>query len=551
MEPELFWYQNLSGGMDQATDFQLVENNASQLLKNIVQDKPGVWSARKGTTKLGSTTAGSDRIYGLGAYNKSDGTHTLFRVANRDLEKFDGTDTWSATDTDEWPASKKVNMINFLDRMYYGSEDGATALAYSDENGTLTDVTPTIGGHILGVNKSILAVGGNSLRPNVIFYSDAYTDNFYYSTGTCAADADTNGANTVETTASVFEATDIGAILYNTTDGAMNFITEWTNATVPYVTTDAATSGWNNDTVYVLRNNFTQDGEVIGIIGYQDMFVSFDEENMYLWDPTSTWSKKLPGFGCVNERTIAIVEGMLFWANREGVYMYDGTGSPVEVSKKIKDDVDGYGIWNLINDSNWGQLAAGGFDGKYYLSLGDLSTQSGAPASAVTNAELVLDVKSASWMLNSRDDEPMVYASFINSSGAKDLYYGEKTNLAVYKMNSGTTDATSAGGTANISAEVRTPYFIFKDPTIQWRIDKYYVRYKSGGDVTMTHSVDHGSYSAVDTLSSASSSTIESIIPPTESQGYTFSLKFATTSTFSLEAVGFVAYPVSFGKART
>jgi len=549
IRPKLYWFQNLSGGINQAVDNALIENNESPLLKNIILDRVGSWSSRKGTDKLGNTTSGSDRIWGLGTYDKSDGTHTFFRICNRDLEKFNGTDTWTAVDTDEWPSSKKVNMVNFLNRMYLGSEDGDTALAYTTGN-TITDVAPKIGGHHLAVNKSVLSVGGNSIKPNVIFYTDPNTDIFYDTTGTAAANADSGGANTLTTTTDIFEAYhEKAAFVYNNTDGVLRFITGFTDGNT--VTTDGSTSTWNNDTVYVLINYFEQDGEVTGITSFQGNFVSFDEDNMYVWDPLSTWSQKIPGFGCVNERTIKTVDGNLIWVDREGIYLWTGDGLPIDISQKIKDYVNGYGLFNLINPSNFDQLAAGSFDGKYYLSVGDLQTVSGAPASALTNVEFVLDVNAGAWTINTRDDEPVVYSTYINSSGDKSLYYGEKTNLAVYKMNTGTTDDDSDGATTTISVEARTPELFMKDPTLEYRVSAYYVRYKSSGNVTVSSSVNGGNFSTLDTLSSSSTTIVEKILPKTQAQGFTHSLKFTTTGTLTIDAVGFMAAPVSFGKVAT
>ena len=548
-EPKIYWYQNLSGGMNQTTDHRLIENNESPLLKNVLLDRIGNWSNRKGTDLLGSVTAGSDRVWGLGTYDKSDGTHTFYRIANRDLEEFNGTDTWSVIDTDEWTASKKVNMVNFLDRIYFGCEDGTTALAYSTGD-TITDVAPVIGGHHLAVNKATLAVGGNNIKPHVIFFSNPNTDTFYDATGTCAANADVAGANTVTATTGIFEAYHEGAAyLYNATEGVLRYITGFTSSTV--VTTDGATSTWDNDTIYVIINYFTQDGKCIGITSFNEKFISFDEDNMYQWDPSSTWSYKMPGFGCVNERTIQDVNGSLIWVDREGIYLYDGSNRPIDISRKIKDPVDGYGLFDLINPSNFNQLAAGSFDGKYYLSVGDLSTLSGAPASAITNAEFVFDVSNGCWMLNSRDDEPVVYSTFINSTGAKDLYYGEKSATAVYKMNTGTTDDDSAGTASAISLEARTMDYIFDDPTIEYRVANFYVRYKAGGDVTVSYAYNGGSYTTLDTLSSSSTITVERILPKVQCQGFCHSLKFTCSSTMMIEAIGFMATPVSFGKVAT
>ncbi|MHA1305422.1 MAG: hypothetical protein ACTSPI_17115, partial [Candidatus Heimdallarchaeaceae archaeon] len=141
--------------------------------------------------------------------------------------------------------------------------------------------------------------------------------------------------------------------------------------------------------------------------------------------------------------------------------------------------------------------------------------------------------------------------TFIDSSGEKSLYYGEKTAMAVYKMNTGTTDADSEGGTSTISVEMRTPHYTLSDPTIEWRISMFYVKYKSSSDVVVANSINKGNYSTLDTLSSSSTVTVVKILPKVETQGFTHGLKFTTSGTITIEAVGFKASPVSFGKVAT
>jgi len=539
---KIFWIQKLEDGMNQAVDPALAGNSESPLLKNITLDQVGNWCNRCGTAKLGSTTAGTERVWGLGTYESTTGTHTFFRVDNRDLEKYDGSTNWDIVDTDQFTASRRVNFCNFLNRMYCGQEfvtaDTPMALGYTTGT-TVTSVVPTLTGHMLAVNQDVLAVGGNNLKPNIIFYSDAFTDNFYSATGTCSANADSNGANTVVTTASVFEADMVGGIIYNTTLSEMNYIKSWTNATVPYLTTDAATATWDDDTVYVLQNTFKQDGKVTGITAYQENFVSFDEDNMYVWDPLSEYRRKIPNAGCVNDRTIQIVNSSLVWVNREGIMLWNGQGLPTCISKKITDDVDKYGIWNLINQGNWGQLASGTFRGKYYLSVGDLTTLAGAPASAITNAEIVIDLDRGTCVLNSRDDEPVCYSTFIDSTGEKALYYGEKTNVAVYKLNTGTTDDDSADAAAAFAVEARSPHYSMPNQTVKWRPSAFFVKYKSSETVTVSVSTDREAYTTLDTLAASSSITVARIEPITDIDAFTYSLKFTVTGTVSIEAIGF------------
>jgi hypothetical protein len=44
---------------------------------------------------------------------------------------------------------------------------------------------------------------------------------------------------------------------------------------------------------------------------------------------------------------------------------------------------------------------------------------------------------------------------------------------------------------------------------------------------------------------------VEKILPRVECQGFTHSLKFTCSSTMTIEAIGFLATPVSFGKVNT
>jgi hypothetical protein len=404
------WYQNLTGGINQATNPFLVDNNESPFLLNCMLDQTGTWATRRGTALKGARIGTSDGMWGLMALHQDDGTKKLFSVTDRDLYVLnEGTSSWgSAIDTDEWPATTRVDGVKFLNRLYIGSEDGATPLAYTT-GGAITDITPTIGGSKLAVCKNILAVGGNSIKRNIIFYTNAFTDTFHKATGTCAANADVAGANTVTATTEIFTPDMIGSVLYNTTDGAMNVITGWTSGTV--VTTDTATSTWDNDTVYVLKNNFKLDGSCTGNITFKENFVSWDEDKIYMWDPIGEWSSELEGFGCSNYRTVAIGGGYLFWMNREGIYKWDGSSRPEDISKKLKDKINGLGVWDTIDMSKLAEFAAGvdNIQDKYYLSVSDMATVSGAPSSALTNIVLIYDIQKEAWTVEQYPNQPVVY----------------------------------------------------------------------------------------------------------------------------------------------
>lgn len=536
-----YWFQGLTEGMDQATDPSL--SKGSPLLKNVTLDQVGNWATRKGSTKLGNTVTSSDRSWGLFALNQLDGTRKLMMVTQRDLYALnEGTASWgSPVASDNWPADKRVDGVNFLNRLYLGSENGTTALAYTTGS-SLTNVTPAIGGGILAVNKDMLAVAGNNIKKNVIFFTDPFTQTFHSATGTCAANADVAGANSITATSSIFEADMEGSILYNSTDGAMNLITNWVSATV--VETDASTATWDNDTIYVLQNNFKIDGACTGMVAYGENFISWDEDNMYMWDPTvqpNGWSTKVTNAGCVNHRTAKVVDGSVIYVNREGVWLWGGQGKPIDITPKIRDKINGYGLWDLISTSNWSQLAAGvrASEGKYVLSVGDLSTVSGAPASAQANTVFVFDTKKGSWHTESYPDEPMVFETFIDTNGSKDLYYGGKASSGVFKLRTGTTDAVYGGTTEAIAFDFRTPHHVLGDPRRAHRIKEYFVKYTSTNSVTITVSVDRGSYQTLKTLPASATVKVQAITPLAAHEGFSHSLKFAGTGAFTLEGYGF------------
>jgi hypothetical protein len=546
MKTTVKYFQVLTEGVDQATNPVLASGPI--LLKNVSLDRLGVWATRKGMNIYGSKISANPG-YGLMNYIDKDGNNELHAIADRDLFIYDeGTDSWgAAVDTDEWPATTEVNGLNFLNRMYYGSRDGATALAYGTGS-TITDIVPTIGGHILAKNKNTLLVGGNSLKPQVGFYTDPFTDTFHSATGTAAANADVAGANTVTATSSIFTPDMIGGFLYNTTDSVINFITGYTSGTV--ITTDAATSGWDNDTLYVLSNNFKHDGTMTAAATYQENFVSFDNLNkMYVWDPTRNsgrgWSQDIDNAGCVSHRTLQVVNGNLIWANRSGVWLWGGAGKPIDISPRLNDRVDGLGYWNLIDGSNWTTLCAGVREsqGKYYLSVGTFQTVSGAPASAEANVILVFDTKTGNWYHFSLPDRIISFVNFTDTNGLEQLVGIGSTDAAIWPIETGTTDVDGDGATSTISASAITQHHkIFpNDPMYTERISEYYVKYTSLGTVTVSTSVDRGSYSSVVTLAAASSPKVVTIQPNTSTEGFTHSLKFAWSGAAKIEGYGFKA----------
>lgn len=541
--PKLLWRQGLVSGMDQATNPNLVRDNEAQLLKNVSLDQPGSWSSRRGETRVGDLIASTDAPWGLFAYSKFDGTFKLGTVTGRDLYFLnEGTGEWgAAVDTDEWPATTRVDAVNFLNRLYLGSEDGATPLAYTTGS-TVTDVTPLIGGSQLAVNKNQLAVAGNSLLPNVIFYSKPFTDTFHHATGTCGANADTAGTGTVTATTDIFEPGYIGSILYNTTDSQMVLITGWRSGTV--VETNGDTSGWDNDTVYVLKNNFKCDGKVKGLVGYGEYFIAWDEHKMYCWDPTQQpngWSIEYKA-GCSDYRTVGVIDDIVIFANRNALMLYAGQGKPIDITSKIRNKITDDGIYDLLNRANFGTLAAGVKPGEgiYKLSMGTLATKTGALASALANVELIFDVKKNAGYIATRNQKPVVYTNFINSSGELDLLYGASNDAAVYKTDTGVVDSDKSGNPVRIQMDIVTQDYRLSDPRVQTRGSEFPIQYISKCPIDVELSVNRGEFVELGTLPISETVKVLTILPPSNTtsgniDGFSYRLRFKSRNVGPLD----------------
>lgn len=546
MAKKLYWYKNLTGGINQAVDSYLTDNNQTPFLKNIVLDKIGNWMTRKGTSLIASRINETDEVWGLSQYDyfsASDGTtaRKLAIVTDRDLYFSDtGLTTWgSAVDTDEFPAGYRVRMINFLNRLYLATDDCAKGLVYST-GGACTTITPAIPGGMVALTKHILGLAGNKYLKNVIFYTEPYTDQFHSGTSFTASSSSTS--TTLISSAGSFTADMVGAIAFNTTDGAMATITKWTSST--QVTLDTTINNdWDGDTFYVLQNNFKQQKAVTGFVAYQENFVSFDEDTMYVWDPINLWEQKFEGRGCVNHDTVKVVGGYLFWVGRNGIFRWDGQSAPQDISVLLIDRESNYGLWDLVNPANYIHMCAGVDNtlSKYYLSVGTLSTLSGAPASAQGNAVFVFDTMKEEWENLSYNVQPYVFATFAAANATEKLYMGEKAQAAAYVLNTGTTDDDGDTTTTAISYEARTKDHMLGSPNVVHRVWSYFVQYKSTNDVTMTVNSDNGTYVACATLPSSSTLKTVEVEPPKNIEGILHSIKFVGTGHFILKGYGFMA----------
>lgn len=541
----LKWFQNLTGGINNAVDSPLASNNQSPHLKNITLRKLGNWMTRKGTALYQNRIGTSTGIYGLFDYESfstSTGvvTHRMGCVYNRSLYMADNGETsWgTAVAATAFPASTFVRAIDHMNRAYLATDDGSTALKYWDGT-TLTTTSPAIPGGIVAANKHILALAGANKVKNMIFYTTPYTDKFYTATFTVSS---SSTSTTLVAPSGTFTADMVGAEVFNATDGAFATIIEWGSSTTVTLNTSIGDT-WDGDTAYVIQNVYRLGGTVNSMVGFKENFVSWDEDTMYVWDPVSIYESKFPDFGCAGQDTVQSIDGKLFWLDHGGIYMWDGSSSnPQEISSILKDKENGFGVWDLLNTANFDTACSGKDEvqGRYYLSVGDLQTVTGAPASGVTNAVLVYDISMGEWELYSYNRKPQRFSGHLNSAGTRNLYFGDSAHGSVFKTDTGTTDAVGDGTTAAISYEAQTKQHILGSQVVTRIPNSIFARYVADSTVTAAISPDGGTMVTQTTMPASASSVAVAEIRPTRAvAAVSHSIKFSGTGKFVLKGYGF------------
>lgn len=142
------------------------------------------------------------------------------------------------------------------------ADDGETI-----KNGNVTET---------GIKKKL-----NSLYRDTVFnvLVDSFPEDFtqetrwttmYTQSGTVDASAD---GTTLVATTGIFSSNDVNVSVYNSTDGAIAEITDYTSSTT--VTTDVDISDWVGDTIYVLQNTFTFGGDAVDLREVLSVYVDY------------------------------------------------------------------------------------------------------------------------------------------------------------------------------------------------------------------------------------------------------------------------------------
>ena len=129
--------------------------------------------------------------------------------------------------------------------------------------------------------------------------------------------------------------------------------------------------------------------------------------------------------------SISEVDGMAFSLDRNAIRLYDGN-SPIEISEKIKDLIDGIDF----SDANKERICGKVFKEKYFLATGDINDEDG---NTIANAWIVYDYNKNAFWLYSLEKKATAMTKLMCSDGVERLYFGS-TNGQIYQMFSGDTD---------------------------------------------------------------------------------------------------------------
>jgi hypothetical protein len=465
---------DLSNGMDTSTNPFMMDDLKFTYLKNINHDEYGALSKDGGysTYKDSSGTTQDDLVFD---YVNLNGVHTPVKVNNGKIYKaVEGSNVWTEISGSTLTAGDHCRAVNFLGNMYI-CDEGKTNILYT--NGTAVTSTYADNGNS-NVRGTCMAV-----LENYLFVGDITT---------------VHGRNeVVQSMPGTHVFFDVNKEGFNT-----------------YATTDRVIS---------------VDGRVIGLKAYQGLMFIFTEDALWYYNPDTTEVKRLADTGCTSHDSIKEIDGVLYWAGRNGVYRFTGNGMPAIISLPITN----WGVnslWTLLDGDNWYNLQAGVLDGKYYLWIGDLtgalpgdvrdiqpiqcdylelqltnvsgnvtwyagsnSVDSGdntgwvfedAPTSAAENLELkplledvvlVYDTYRSAWSFY--DNHPVSsWATIVDNTGNNKLIFGSNTDGQTYMRDYSYTHAGDA-----IESVIRTKYFDFDNPEAEKVLGDLYVSYRPEG----------------------------------------------------------------------
>ena len=476
-------FDPVGGGINQKVKSILLKRTEAKMLYNITHDRVGVWRSRKGNSRL-ATVSGSGKVQGIFAYRHQNGTEDLFLVAGGNLYKYDGTSTLSLIESDIFTITAKIVGVNYLNRLYLFSDQPGDSVRYT-EGDTTTILTDVQAKYSASAQDSLWVAGrfGGEDRVYVSRYDESNntpTDNLF--------DAD-------ET--------------------------------------------WGSSTRY-----FVLDGEVTGLMSFKDFLFAFTDHSIWSLDVRSVGTlrggTKVQSVGTTSHHSLAVDSKLgvcLFADGNNGIYFWTGAGDPINVSDFLIEKVEESGIIDLINPNNYEILSAGIWDGKYYLSVGDLED-----ATKDYHEKACIVYAIAENKLSLQEIDASCFTLWKDSSKNRNLYFGSNDDRTVYKISDGIVDQDSSGSDVDVTSYVHTKDMRgeFGASTSDKTFHSIKVLYTGTAEIDVGYSMDGDDiYTKLGTLPIADDTKlISEALLMLEKRGKSISLEFKKTSG-TMEIVGY------------
>lgn len=232
---------------------------------------------------------------------------------------------------------------------------------------------------------------------------------------------------------------------------------------------------------------------------------------------TSSFTKSLIGpIGTVERKTIADVNGAIYWVSYNGIYEYSG-GQPVLISVKLGN------IAELFNTSRYQYATAIGFDNRYWLAISEYGQTS-------NNMVLIYDTLDGEWEIYRY---PFSIDAFVVDG---DTLYAATSDKNVYKLNNGTADglvAITSKWYAD-SLDLSAPGRLKKIKNVAIDIADV----AAGGTLNLYLKEDDGSYGSAIPFTIPTSSPGETIVMKVKTHKfYNLSLKLETSANITINNI--------------
>jgi len=182
---------------------------------------------------------------------------------------------------------------------------------------------------------------------------------------------------------------------------------------------------------------------------FGDVMLIFKNKAVYRWTFGQVEPDRLIDVGTPQGRTVKQTQGIVFFANKYGVYAYTGYGQPILISKKVQDFIDAIPAANLTN------MRAEIDHDHYYLYVGDLTVK----GITYSNVMLVYTISTKSWHINTYPFEIKAMARFesatLGATTINDAIYIGDDDGYIYQMDTGTSDY-SGSTAATINGKIIT-----------------------------------------------------------------------------------------------